>query len=162
MTRRHCFTPFLTEMMEELEKHRKEQMEEIGCLQHKPIVLLQPQAPVQVTFSNLGTQNEATAKPKIGRLGSSLRGAHMHITQTPEAKFANVWRHLDQLSDEDGNHHLNMAADTVEAVAMALLADTPINRDVMARLLTKAAKTIRKSQNDIGAAIIELGEATQT
>lgn len=162
MARRHCFTPFLNEIIEQNEKHRKEQMDEMDYSRNEPVILLAPQAPVPITFSNLRTQNEATSKLKIGRLGASPIGAQMNNTETSEAKFATVWRHLDQLSDEDGNHHLNMAADTVEAVATALLADTPISRDVMARLLTKAAKTIRKGQNDIGAAIIELGDMNQT
>jgi dsRNA-specific ribonuclease len=86
----------------------------------------------------------------------------MQITQTTAATFATVWHHLDQLSDEDGNHHLNVAADSVEAVATALMADKPISRDVLVRLLAGAAMAIRKGQNDIGAAIIELGDVTQT
>jgi hypothetical protein len=70
--------------------------------------------------------------------------------------MSSVWHHLDQLCPEDGDL-LTVAAESIEAVAAALRHDKPVHRDVMARLLDSAARTVRDAHRHTGNAVIELG-----
>lgn len=90
----------------------------------------------------------------------------MNQTTSPQAEtpfqppLAAVWQHLDALFDKDGTNTFTKACDTLEAVSKALRVGTAMQPDILARLLDSAVIDIRKAQEHVGHAIIELGEAT--
>ncbi len=85
----------------------------------------------------------------------------MQIAYTTAA-IQSALNHLDQLYSDDCEALLPLAAEAIETAAKALRDGKPVHPDAIARLLDSAARTVRQAQNNIGAAVIELGDVVYT